>query len=188
MFSHSSARALADVPRNVPDEILAEVGRTGGVVMVTFVPAFLTPAGAASSQATWAEARRLGARRPGDPGAVRAGVDAWMAEHPVPPATVGDVADHIDHVKALAGIDAVGIGSDFDGSPSMPEGLEDVSCFPNLFAELLDRGYAEDELAGIARGNVLRVMREAQGVSERLRASRPPSRARIEDMDGPLST
>jgi membrane dipeptidase len=161
-FSHSSARALCDVPRNVPDDVLELVGRTGGVVMVTFVPWFLTPEGARANQAVWEQTRRLRAQHPGDPDAVRAEMEAWEKEQPVPPTTVADVADHIDHVRDVAGVAAIGIGSDFDGVPATPEGLEDVSCYPTLFAELAARGYADDDLRAIAGGNVLRVMRAAE--------------------------
>ena len=109
-------------------------------------------------------------------------MDAWWDEHPMPPAHLTQVADHIDHVREVAGIDHIGIGSDFDGASSMPEGLEDVSKYPDLFAELLGRGYGEDDLAKIARGNILRVMRENERTAERLRRERPPSRARIDDV------
>jgi membrane dipeptidase len=165
LFSHSNARALCDVPRNVPDDVLELVGRTGGVVCVTFVPWFLTPAGAEASARAWEETHRLRAEHPEDPELVRAAMDRYDQEHPAPPSSVADVADHVDHVRDVAGIDAIGVGSDFDGSPSMPVGLEDVSCYPALFAELVDRGYADEELTKIAGQNVLRVMREAEGVA-----------------------
>lgn len=180
IFSHSSARALADVSRNVPDDVLALVGRTGGVVMVTFVPSFLTPAGAAANDAAWEVERRLRAEHPGDPGVVRDAMETWFVEHPDPPASVADVADHVDHVRAVAGIAHIGIGSDFDGTLSMPEGLEDVSRYPALFRELADRGYAEEDLSKIAGRNVLRVMRAAERAAERARAERPPSTATID--------
>jgi membrane dipeptidase len=184
IFSHSSARALCDVTRNVPDDVLELVGRTGGVVMVTFVPSFLTRAGEAAYAAAWTETLRLREKNPDDPSAVRASLEGWYEDNPDPPATVADVADHIDHVRAVAGIDHVGIGSDFDGSGTMPHGLEDVSCYPLLFAELADRGYGDEDLAKIAGRNVLRVMREAERVAARLRTERRPSTARMEDLDG----
>lgn len=184
LFSHSSARALCDVPRNVPDDVLARVGETGGVVLVTFVPSFVAPEGAEANAVVWEEARRLRALHPDDPEAVRSAMEAWFATHPDPPATVAQVADHIEHVIELAGIDHVGVGSDFDGAGSMPAGLEDVSAYPSLFAELSARGHDDGSLARIAGRNVLRLMREAETVSERVRAERPPSGATIEQLDG----
>lgn len=184
IFSHSSARALCDVPRNVPDDVLGIVARTGGVVMVTFVPWFLTPEGAAANRAGWEESRRLRAEHPDDPQTVRAAMEAWYASAPVPSSSVADVADHIDHVRDVAGIDHIGIGSDFDGAQGMPVDLEDVSGYPTLFAELADRGYPDEDLIKIAGRNVLRVMRDAARVGDRLRAERPPSRATIAALDG----
>ena len=161
LFSHSSARAIADVTRNVPDDVLDMVGRTGGVVMVTFVPEFLTAEGAAVNRAGWDEARRLRAEHPNDPAMVTAAVDAWFAEHDVA-ATVADVADHVDHVRSVAGVDAIGVGGDFDGAEAMPAGLDDVAGYPALFAELETRGYTDNELMKIAGRNVLRLMRAAE--------------------------
>jgi len=164
LFSHSSARALCDVPRNVPDDVLELAGSSGACVMVTFVPAFLTREGAETNARGMDEWRRLKREHPGDPDAVGAALDAWFAANLVH-ATLGDVADHVDHVREVAGIDAVGIGSDFDGAGPMPEGLEDVSRYPALFAELTERGYSEGDRAKIAGGNVLRVMRAAEDVA-----------------------
>jgi membrane dipeptidase len=185
IFSHSSARALSAVPRNVPDDILQRVRETNSVVMVTFVPVFLTPAGVDASAAAYAEEDRLKAEHPDDREAVREAMEKWFAEHPPPPTSVADVADHVDHIRDVAGIDHIGVGGDFDGTESMPEGLEDVSCYPNLFAELLRRGYSDEDVAKITRDNILRVMRDAERVASRLRADRPPSLARIEDLDYP---
>jgi membrane dipeptidase len=184
IFSHSSARALCDVPRNVPNDVLELVGQTGGVVMVTFVPSFVAAEGAEYSRVAWAEARRLRAERPDDSEGMRTAMDEWFEANPGPPATVTDVADHIDHMRDVAGIDHVGIGSDFDGAPTMPEGLEDVSCYPALFEELASRGYRDEDLMKIAGRNVVRVMREAERTEGRLRAERPPSKATIEELDG----
>jgi membrane dipeptidase len=183
-FSHSSARALCDVPRNVPDDVLELVRGSNGVVMVTFVPAFLTKDGARMNRAGLEEWRRLKAEHPGEPNVVEAAMDEWFSSTLAPTASVSDVADHVDHFRELAGIEAVGIGSDFDGVPSMPEGLEDVSCYPALFAELHERGYADEDLRKIAGGNLLRVLRETERISSRLREERGPSTATIEELDG----
>jgi membrane dipeptidase len=183
LFSHSSARALSDVPRNVPDDVLELVGRSGAVVMVTFVPSFLTGAGAAANAAGLAETRRLRAEL-GDARAVDAAMDEWFREHPDPPASTGDVADHIDHVRDVAGIDAVGVGGDIDGTDRMPEGLGDVAGYPSLFAELSARGYSVDDLMKVAGRNVLRLMRRNEQTAARLRDERPPSTATIDRLDG----
>jgi len=183
IFSHSSARALCDVPRNVPDGVLELVGRTGGVVMVTFVPSFVAAEGPEFNQVFWAEVRRVRAEHPNDPEAVRAAMDAWFEANPGPPATVADVSDHIDHVRDVAGIDHVGIGSDFDGALTMPAALEDVSCYPALFEELASRGYRDEDLMKIAGRNVLRVMREVERTKVDLRGERPASKATIDELD-----
>jgi membrane dipeptidase len=148
--------------------------------MVTFVPSFLTVEGAEQNAAEWEQIASLRAEHAGDAEAARAAVDAYTDSLSEVPATVGDVADHIDHVRDVAGIDAIGIGSDFDGAKGMPAGLDDVSCYPALFAELAGRGYADEDLMKIAGRNVLRVMREAERVAARLRPERPPSRAVFE--------
>ena len=183
LFSHSSARALCDVPRDVPDDVLELAGRSGAVVMVTFVPSFLTAEGAEANAAGWREASRLRAEL-GDPVAVDAAMEEWFRAHPDPPATIKDVADHVDHVREIAGIDALGVGGDIDGADQMPEGLGDVSCYPALFAELAGRGYGDGDLRKIAGRNVLRLMREAEVVASTMRAERPPSVATIEQLDG----
>ena len=168
IFSHSSARALCDVTRNVPDDVLELVGRTGGVVMVTFVPSFVAPEGAEVNRASWEEARELHARYADDPQALNAAMEQWWISLEEVTATAAQVADHIDHVRTVAGIDHIGVGSDFDGARAMPAGLEDVSGYPALFTELAARGYADEELQQIAGRNVLRVMREAELVATRL--------------------
>jgi membrane dipeptidase len=175
IFSHSSARGLNDVPRNVPDNILQMLPADGGVIMVTFVPAFLSPKVSAWTSAQTAEQDRLKQQFPTDENSVKAGVDAWTRANPAPRATLADAADHIDHIRKVAGIDHIGLGGDYDGITSVPQGLEDVSTYPALLAELLRRGYKEDEIRKISGLNVLRVMRETERVSRTLQAGRGPS-------------
>jgi membrane dipeptidase len=168
IFSHSSARAINDVPRNVPDNILQMLPKNGGVIMVTFVPGFLSPKVTAWNRLQTEEENRLKQTLANDPAALKTALDAWTKSHPAPKATVADAADHIDHIKKIAGIDHIGLGGDFDGITSVPEGLEDVSTYPALTAELLRRGYKDDEIKKILGLNVLRVMREAERVAARL--------------------
>jgi membrane dipeptidase len=175
IFSHSSARALTDVPRNVPDNILQRLPKNGGVVMVTFVPGFLSTEVAAWTTLQTAEETRLTQQFPGDAAAVKSGVARWTAANPGPRATLAQVADHIDHIRKVAGIDHIGLGGDFDGMMSVVQGLEDVSKYPSLIAELLRRGYKDDEIRKIAGQNILRVMRQVEKVSSALREERGPS-------------
>ncbi|HWA56790.1 MAG TPA: dipeptidase [Gemmatimonadales bacterium] len=184
IFSHSSARAIVDHPRNVPDSILARLPKNGGVVMVTFVPGFISNAvrdyeGAADS------VRQALSKAPGDSAERRAQYRAWRSAHPAPKATIADVADHIDHIRKVAGVDHVGIGSDFDGIEAGPEGLEDVSKFPALFAELIRRGWTDADLKKLAGENVLRALRQAEVVAARLQKERQPSTATIAKLDAP---
>ena len=183
VFSHSNARSLCDVPRNVPDDVLELAGRSGAVIQATFVPWFLTPEGAEANAAGWDELRRLREEFPDDREAVSKAMDAWFASQPAPPSSLSDVADHIDHIREVAGIGATGVGSDFDGVEAVPDGLEDVSRYPALFEELRDRGYSDEDLGKVAGRSVLRVMREAERVGSRLRTERPPSTATIEQLD-----
>ncbi|TMK87893.1 MAG: membrane dipeptidase [Actinobacteria bacterium] len=184
LFSHSNARSLCDVPRNVPDDVLELAGRSGAVIQATFVPWFLTREGAVANAAGWEELRRLRQEFPDDREAVGKAMDAWFASQPAPPSSLADVADHIDHIRDVAGIEATGVGSDFDGVESVPDGLEDVSRYPALFEELRDRGYSDEDLGKVAGRNVLRVLREAERVGSRLRSERPPSTVTIEQLDG----
>jgi membrane dipeptidase len=184
IFSHSSARALVDHPRNVPDDVLRLLPQNGGVVMVTFVPSFVSEEVRAWNAENDAEEARLKALYPGDPALVKRELDDWRRQHPVPRATLEQVADHVEHVRQVAGIDHVGIGSDFDGITSVPLGLEGVGDYPNLFAELLRRGWTDEEIEKLAGLNVLRVLREAERVAQRLQKERPASDARIEELDG----
>jgi membrane dipeptidase len=175
IFSHSAARAVTDVPRNVPDDILRLLPKNGGVVMVTFVPGFVSPKVAAWNRLQVAERSRLTQLFPNDPAAVTSGVLTWTTANPAPRAVLADAADHIDHIRTVAGIDHIGLGGDFDGIESVVQGLEDVSTYPALTAELLRRGYKDDEIKKILGLNILRVMREAEAVSKKLQAERGPS-------------
>jgi membrane dipeptidase len=184
MFSHSSARAIADVPRNVPDSILRRLKTNGGVVMVTFVPGFISPevvAHAARRQTIGAEIRT---RFPNDTIGSNRELAAWDAAHPTPRATLSQVADHIDHIKRVAGPDHVGIGGDFDGIDEVIVGLEDVSTYPALFAELSRRGWTEADLRKLAGENILRVLEQVDAVAKRLRTERTPSTKTIQQLDG----
>jgi membrane dipeptidase len=175
IFSHSCARAVTDHARNVPDDVLAMLPRNGGIVMVTFVPGFVSSKVRAWNQEQTAEENRLKALTPSDAAAVKTALDAWTKDHPAPRATIADVADHIDHLKKVAGIDHIGLGGDFDGITSVVQGLEDVSTYPALTAELLRRGYQDDDIKKILATNMLRVMRAAEQVSARLQKQRAAS-------------
>jgi membrane dipeptidase len=172
IFSHSSAKALVDHPRNVPDEVLRLLPANGGVVMVTFVPVFVAKGAGEYYRRSEAERARLRAVTPGDDKAVEAGMKVWGEANPWPRATLADVADHIEHVRAVAGVDHVGLGSDFDGIDHGPEGLEGVDKFPALLAELARRGWTDADLKKLAGGNLLRVMRQAERVSADLQTGR----------------
>ena len=185
IFSHSSARALTDHVRNVPDSILRRLPKSGGVVMVTFVPAFVSQEVADYEAAEQAEVQRVVAQT-SDTAEWKRANEAWRAAHPRPPATLAQVADHLDHVRKVAGADHVGLGSDFDGITYTPVGLEDVSTFPALFAELIRRGWSDDDLRKLAGRNLLRALRTAEATAERLQRERPPSTRTIEQLDRPV--
>jgi len=185
IFSHSSARALVDHPRNVPDDVLRLLPRNGGVVMVTFVPSFVSEVVREWNSQHDGEEARLKALYPGDPERMKRELDDWQRQHVAPRAMLEQVADHVEHVRDVAGIDHVGIGSDFDGITSVPLGLEGVGDYPALFAELLRRGWADDDIKKLAGLNVLRVFHDAERVSQRLKKERPASDALIQELDGP---
>ncbi len=184
IFSHSSCKALTDHPRNVPDDVLERVRDTRGVVMVTFVPSYINEDVAAYGELYDAERARYLEANPGDIEGARRAAGEWAEANPGPKATLADVADHIDHVRAVAGASCVGIGSDYDGIRSLPVGLEDVSTFPDLIVEMLRRGWSDDEIRGLLGENVLRVWREAESVAARLQQERPASDAIMEELDG----
>jgi membrane dipeptidase len=188
IFSHSSARALTDHKRNVPDSILARLTNNGGVVMVTFVPAFVSPEVAAwEARFREEEGDRLKASA-SDTAEVRRLTREYEAKTPRPKATLKQVADHIEYVRRVAGVDHVGIGSDFDGIDTVPEGLEDVSTFPQLFADLIRRGWSDADLKKLAGQNLLRALRATEATAKRLQKTREPSTKTIEELDGKPKT
>jgi membrane dipeptidase len=160
--SHSSAYAIAQHARNVPDDVLELIGRNGGVVMVNFFSGFVEPGSAKTMADMFAVRRKFNAELSNDEKAVEAAMKRWRQEHPIMPGTVHTVVDHIDHIVQVAGIDHVGLGSDYDGVSMTPLQLEDVSCYPYITQELLNRGYQEADIRKILGGNSLRALREAE--------------------------
>ena len=181
IFSHSSAYGVTQHARNVPDDVLALVGKKRGVVMVNYLTSYVSESMRLHRVALERHEEML--NQDHDPDRVAELMSQWSARHPAPEVTLFDVADHIDHIKAVAGIEAIGLGADFDGMPPGPVGLEDVSTYPALLKELLIRGYSDQDIAKIAGENLLRVMNDAEAVAARLQSFKPPRDDLLHEID-----
>ena len=166
LFSHSSARAVADHPRNVPDDILVKVRENGGIVMVNFFSGFVEPRSAVNMQRMFDIRRELEARFSSDENAINLEMNRWKAEHPIFPGDASIVVEHIDHIVKVAGIDHVGLGSDYDGIETLPVGLEDVSKYPVITELLLQKGYTEQDIHKVMSANILRVVQQCDSFAK----------------------
>ncbi len=183
IFSHSASRAMTDVARNVPDSILARLPKNGGVIMMTFVPTFTNQAAANYDKRVTAIRDSIAKAYPNDNDAQFKAVAAWREKNVMPRAMMADVADHMDHIKQVAGAEHIGMGGDYDGITDTVLGLEDVSKYPDLLAELVKRGWTDNELRGLAGENILRALARAEVVAARLQKERPASTKTIQQLD-----